>query len=223
MNAHTIDMTTHSLDLTVELRSAAGTATEYYQTDEARIQEALRLLADPRLFTQRHLLLTSRHRASMIPCRGIDMIIIHTSAPIPVKFPLELPVGQFDLTERPEDLPDEDSAAVEEHCERKPGQVHRHTARVEVRTLGGWTVSLRAVAVIRGHAQDERQFFSHLPDTPTIPFRLPEGGLGLINTANITVATATPKPEALPGTPLPLIWRRRSSALRRGNQSALLH
>lgn len=197
-------------DLTVELRSADGTSTEYYQTDEARIQEALRLLADPRLFAQRHLLLTSRHRASMIPCAGIDMILVRTSVPTPVKFPVTLPVGKFDLAEQPEDLPEEDFSATEEPCERKPGQARRHTSRVEIRTFGGWTVSLRMEAAIRGHLQDERQFFSHLPDAPTIPFRLPEGGFGLINTANITVATASPKPDAIPGTPLPLILRRHS-------------
>lgn len=201
-------MITIPTDLTVELRSADGTSTEYYQTDETRIQEALRLLADPRLFAQRHLLLASRHRASMIPCGGIDMILVRTSAPVPVKFPVSLPVGKFDLAEQPEDLPENNAVINEENCERKPGQAHRLTSRVEIRTFGGWIVSLRMAAAIRGHLQDERQFLSHLPDTPTIPFRLPEGGFGLINTANITVATASPKPEALPGTPLPLILRR---------------
>lgn len=211
------------IDLTVELRSADGTSAQYYQTNAERIREALRLLADPRLFAQRHLLLASRHRASLIQCQGIDMIIVHTSAPIPVKFPLHLPVGQFDLTECPEDLPEDDPPTTEETCERKPGQAHLHTARVEIRTLGGWSVSLQAEALIRGHAQDERQFFSKLPDTPTIPFRLPEGGLGLINTANITVATATPKPDAIPGTPLPLIFRRQNAPRRRGNESVMIH
>ena len=56
---------------------------------------------------------------------------------------------------------------------------------MEIHTLGGWTVTLKAVAMIRGNVQDERQLFSHLPDVPTIPFRLEEGGFGLINTANI--------------------------------------
>jgi hypothetical protein len=47
-----------------------------------------------------------------------------------------------------------------------------------------------------------------LPDVPTVPFRLVEGGFGLINTANIIRASAWPKPEALPGTALPLALRR---------------
>ncbi|HZI33160.1 MAG TPA: hypothetical protein VFF11_12530, partial [Candidatus Binatia bacterium] len=114
----------------------------------------------------------------------------------------------FDLSERPDDLLDNNFATTEENCGQQPGQAHQRASRIEIRTLGGWTVGLRAVAVIRGHFQDERQFFSHLPDVPTIPFRLTEGGFGLINTANITVTTATPKPDALPGTPMPLILRR---------------
>ena len=43
---------------------------------------------------------------------------------------------------------------------------------------------------------------------PTIPFRLEEGGFGLINTANIMRVSAWPKPEALPGIALPLALRR---------------
>jgi hypothetical protein len=66
--------------------------------------------------------------------------------------------------------------------------------QVEIHTLGGWTVTLKAVAMIRGNVQDERQLFSHLPDVPTIPFRLEEGGFGLINTANIIRASACAGP-----------------------------
>jgi hypothetical protein len=43
---------------------------------------------------------------------------------------------------------------------------------------------------------------------PTIPFRLQEGGFGLINTGNITRVSAWPKPEALPAISLPLELRR---------------
>src|SRR5687767_6406211 len=75
MNTPQVDMTTNPIDLTLELRSANGTATEFYQADEERVREALRLLAAPQLFAQHHLLLTSQHCASMIPCKGIDMIL----------------------------------------------------------------------------------------------------------------------------------------------------
>ncbi len=211
MNTHNVDMTTRTtstVDLTLELRSANGSSTEFYQADEERVREALRLLAAPQLFAQRHLLLASQHCASLIPCRGIDMILVRTSARTPLKFPLNLPVGLFDLVEQPEAWPDNRSAAIEDQNEQQHGQPRRHSSQVEIHTLGGWTVTLKAVAMIRGNVQDERQFFSHLPDVPTIPFRLEEGGFGLINTANIMRASAWPKPEALPGIALPLALRR---------------
>ena len=208
MNTHTDDMTTNPIDLTLELRSANGSSTEFYQADEERVREALRLLAAPRLFAQPHLLLASQHCASMIPCKGIDMILARTLARTPLKFPLNLPVGLFDIVERPEARPDNKSAAIEDQKEPERGQSHRRSAQVEIHTLGGWTVTLKAVAMIRGNVQDERQLFSHLPDVPTIPFRLEEGGFGLINTANIMRASARPKPEALPGVALPLALRR---------------
>jgi hypothetical protein len=187
----------------LELRSANGSSTEFYQADEERVHETLRLLAAPRLFAQRHLLLASQHCASMIPCKWIDMILVHTSARTPLKFPLDLPVGRFDFVEQPEAWPDNKSVAFED----QNGQQHRRNAQVEIHTLGGWTVTLKAMAMIRGNVQDERQFFSHLPDVPTIPFRLKEDGFGLINTANIMRASACPKPEALPGIALPLALR----------------
>ena len=207
MNTPPVDMTTHPIDLTIELRSANGSSTEFYQTDEERVREALRLLAAPRLFAQPHLLLASQYCASMIPCRGIDMILARTSARTPLKFPLNLPVGLFDIVEQPEAWPDNKSAAIEDPNQQERGQPRRRSSQVEIHTLGGWTVTLKAVAMIRGNLQDERQLFSHLPDVPTIPFRLEEGGFGLINTANIMRASARPKPEALPGIALPLALR----------------
>jgi hypothetical protein len=215
MNTHNVDMTTRTtgtVDLTIELRSANGSSTEFYQADEERVLETLRLLAAPQLFAQRHLLLASQHSASMIPCKGIDMILARTSARTPLKFPLNLPVGLFDLVEQPEAWPDNKSAAIEDQNEQEHGQPRRRNSQVEIHTLGGWTVTLKTVAMIRGNVQDERQFFSHLPDVPTIPFRLEEGGFGLINTANIMRASAWPKPEALPGIALPLALRRWTSS-----------
>lgn len=207
-------MNARTTDLNVEIRFADGTSTEFYQTDEERIREALRLLSAPRLFAQPHLLLTSRQCASIIPCKGIDMILARASGPLPLKFPLNFPVGQFDLIEQPEEFRGDDFPAVEELQGQESQQEHRHDSRVEIRTVGGWSVNLKTVAVIRGHLQDERQFLSHLPEVPTIPFRLREGGVGFINTANITRASAWPKPEALPGTPLPLIMRKRTHSVR---------
>jgi hypothetical protein len=197
-------MTTNPIDLTIELRSANGSSTEFYQADEERVRETLRLLAAPQLFAQPRLLLTSQHCASMIPCKGIDMILVRTFARTPLKFPLNLPLGLFDIVEQPEAWPDNKSTAIEVQNEQEHGQPHRRSLQVEIHTLGGWTVTLKAVAMIRGNIQDERQLFSHLPDVPTLPFRLEEGGFGLINTANIMRASARPKPEALPGIALPM-------------------
>jgi hypothetical protein len=194
---------TNPIDLTLELRSANGSSTKYYQADEECVRETLRLLAEPRLFAQRHLLLAAQHGASMIPCKWIDMILVRTFARTPLNFPLHLPVGQFDLVEQPEARPDSNSVATEDQS----GQQQRRNARVVIHTLGGWTVTLKALAMIRGSVQDERQFFGHLPDVPTIPFRLEKGGFGLINTANIMRASAWPKPEELPGIALPLEFR----------------
>ena len=193
---------TNPVDLTLELRSANGSSTEFYQANEEHVRETLRLLAAPQLFAQRHLLLASQHCASMIPCKGIDMILVRTFARTPLTFPLDLPVGLFDIVEQPEAWPYNKSGAIKD----QNGQ--RRNALVEIHTLGGWTVTLKAIAMIRGNVHDERQFFSNLPDVPTIPFRLEEGGFGLINTANIMRASAWPKPEALPGIALPLGLRR---------------
>ena len=207
MNTPPDDMTTNQIDLTLELRSANGSSAEFYQADEERVRETLRLLAAPQLFAQHHLLLTSQHCASMIPCSGIDMILVRTFARAPLKFPLNLPVGLFDIVEQPEAWPDNKLAPMEDQNKQERGQPHRRSLQVEIHTLGGWTVTLKAAAMIRGTIQDERQLFSHLPDVPTIPFRLEEGGFGLINTANIMRASARPKPEALPGIALPLEMR----------------
>lgn len=202
-----MDLTINTTDLTIELRAANGSITEYCQADQEQACEALRLLTSPQLFAQRHLVLASEHCGSMIPCAGIDMILVRTHARIPLKFPLNLPVGLFDIVEQPGGSPEHQSAALEDQTKPERGQPHRRNAQVEIHTLGGWTVTLKAVAMIRGNLQDERQLFSHLPDVPTVPFRLMEGGFGLINTANIIRASAWPKPEALPGIALPLELR----------------
>ncbi len=42
MNTPLVDMTTNRIDLTLELRSANGSLTEFYQADEERVREALK-------------------------------------------------------------------------------------------------------------------------------------------------------------------------------------
>ncbi len=201
------DKAANQIDLTLELRSANGSSTEFYEVDAERVRETLRLLAAPGLFAQSHLLLASQHCASMIPCKGIDMILARTSAPLPLKFPLNLPAGLFDIVEQSDAWPDSKSAAIEDQGGQH-GQPLRRNSQVEIHTLGGWAVTLDAVATYRGDVQDERQFISQLPNLPTIPFRLEEGGFGLINTVNIVRVSTWPKPEALTGIALPLELRR---------------
>jgi hypothetical protein len=56
----------------------------------------------------------------------------------------------------------------------------------------------------RATVQDQRQSFADLFDLPVIPFRLLEGGIGLINPNNITRVSARPTLGALPETALPM-------------------
>ena len=121
----------------------------------------------------------------------------------------------------PEDCPDNNLAATEDHHDQEPGRARRLTSRVEIHTFGGWVVTLKAVAMARGNVQDERQLFAHLLNVPTIPFRLAEGGIGLINPTNITRVSAWPKPDALPGTALPLALRRWTPSFQRACKPAL--
>ena len=198
-------------NLTLELCSANGSSAEFHEADQERIREALRLLAAPRLFAEPHLLLTSQHCASLSPCKGIDMIRARTSAPIPLQFPLEHPAGRFDIVEQQGASPDDEPAPIEDQ-DGPHGQPRRRDLHAEIHTLGGWTVTLKAVAMFRGNVQDERQFFLQLPNLPTIPFRLQDGGFGLINTANIVHVSAWPKPETLPPNSLPFELRRLTPA-----------
>jgi len=196
-------MSTNRTNLTLELRSANGSTTEFFETDKERVREALRLLAAPRLFAEPHLLLASQNCASMIPCKGIDMILVRTSAQLPIQFPLELPVGLFDFVEHQYAWPDDRSAPIKE----QDGQSRQRNSQLEIHTLGGWTVALKAMAMFHGTLQDELQFFSRLSSLPTIPFRLKDGGFGLLNTANIVCVSAWPKPEVIPAFSLPLELR----------------
>lgn len=198
------------VDLTVEICSADGNSAEFYQAEEERIAEALRSLATPRLLGQSHLVLASEHGASMIPCRGIDLLRARTSAPTPLSFPLTLPAGLLDIVETAADCPD--SPVAEAPPEPEPGTAPPLTSQVEIHTLGGWRVTLKAVARAHGSVHDERQLFAHLLTLPAIPFRLEAGGFGLINPANLTRLSARPRPSVLPGHALPLALLRGTPA-----------
>jgi hypothetical protein len=125
-----------------------------------------------------------------------------------LKFPVDIPAGRFDLVELPSAGLDNKAVAIKD----QNGRTRRRYLQLEIQTLGGWAVTLGAVAMFRGSTQDERQFFSQLPALPAIPFRRKQGGFGLINTANITRVSAWPRPETLPGTVLPLTLCRQTPA-----------
>jgi len=201
MNTHTDDMAAKPVDLTVEFRSADGTSTEYYQTDEERIRKTLRLLATPRLLTQPQLVLASEHGVAVVPVRGIDIILARTSGPAPLIFPLIFPAGLLDITEVGEDVPDDN------FCEKLHDGGWRLSplvSHVEVHTLGGWAVTLKILATTGSTVHDQRQWFAHLLNLPVVAFRLQEGGIGLINPNNITRVTAHPTPDGVPEAVLPM-------------------
>jgi hypothetical protein len=147
----------------------------------------------------------------MISCRGIDMILARTLAKLPLAFPVTISAASLDIIESSESPPRRDSAAVANHQARDGHKGCPLSSRVEIHTLGGWTINLRIAAFSRGTAHDERQLFAHLLNVPTIPFRLETGGFGLINPGNITRLNAWPKPEAFPETALPMEYIRQTA------------
>jgi hypothetical protein len=205
MNTQPAETMTTPIDLTLELRSADGTSTEYYQADEERIRKTLRLLSTPRLLTQPQLVLASEQGASTIPCRAIDMILARTSAQVPVIFPLKSPVGLLDITEFRDEQPGEAPAGADDLADSDFSRpLDALISKVEIHTLGGWVSTLKVVAMTRGTVHDQRQSLAHLFDLPVIPFCLKAGGIGLINPNNITRVSAHPTPDALPNTALPM-------------------
>lgn len=193
------------VDLTVELRTADGISTEYYQTDEERIQKTLRLLAEPQLLTRPQLVLASEQGVSTIPCRAIDMILARTTAQLPVVFPLKSPMGLLDIAECPAGQLDEESGTWSPLTVTDCGTPSNPlVSRVQIHTIGGWVISLKVLAVNQGTVHDQRQSFAHLFELPVISFRLALGGIGFINPKNITHVSGHPTPDALPNTALPM-------------------
>jgi len=193
---------TTAFDLTVEIRSADGKLTEFYQSDEERARKTLAHLAAPRLLSQPQLTLASEHGVSAIPSRMIDMILARTSTTAPLVLPLIFPAGLLDLVEVGQHRPEENSAAPEDSNNDNSGVLTSIRSTVEIHTLGGWMSKLKTQAMASRTVQDQRQSFAHFFDLPVIPFRLAEGGIGLINPANITRVSVNPPPKVLPETAL---------------------
>ncbi len=196
-------MTTNPIDLTLELHSADGMVAEFYQTDAERIRKILRLLATPRLFTQPELIIASESHASAITARTIDVILARTGVDLPKILQLNSPAGPVDISEVDKTC-DDSSPTVREGEGQCLDRIISRTFRVEIRTLGGWATVLEVRAQVQGTVQDRRLTFAHVFQVPVIPFSLRAGGIGFINPANLTRATAYPPPDSLPETALPL-------------------
>jgi len=204
----------HSIDLTLEVRSADGTAAEFYQSDAARVAKALRFLSTPRLFAEPQLTFASEHWVTAIATRTIDVILARTAAPFPEILPLKSPAGPVDISEVEERSPVFDKGTSSD-------EMNSRTFRVEIQTLGGWSNILEVRAEIRGTVHDRRQTFSHIFQVPVIPFKLCTGGIGFINPGNLTRATACPAPDSLPDTALPMQFLRWNPFRSRTNGNAV--
>ena len=132
------------------------------------------------------------------------MILARTSARTPQIFPLIFPAGLLDLAEVHDDWPGGDATSDEDRAGAGAAQLSPLVSDLEIHTVGGWGVALRLLAMARATVRDQRQSFADLFDLPVIPFRLLEGGIGLINPNNIARVSARPTPGALPETALPM-------------------
>ena len=187
--------------LSVEIRSANGGRTEFVQAGAERIARILHVLSTPRVFAQPQLIIASTQSINLFPCRAIDMILVRTSTPALSMIPLKSSLGEVYIWEDCAPLPNLDSA--------KEGGVddeanNRRTSHGEIQTVGGWSSTLKTLAIVRGTVLDQRQSFAHLLELPVIPFRLADGGVGLINPSNIARIWSHPTPDALPETALPM-------------------
>jgi hypothetical protein len=199
----------HSIDLTLEVRSADGTAAEFYQPDAARVGKALRFLSTPRLFAEPQLTFASEHWVTAIATRTIDVILARTNAPVPAVLPLKSPAGPIDISEVAKCVSEDDESVVLDKRDRKNSEaMNSRSFRVEVYTFGGWSNILGGARGDSRQVYDRRQTFSHIFQVPVIPFKLCTGGIGFINPGNLTRATACPAPDSLPDTALPMQFLR---------------
>lgn len=197
---------TTTLDLTIEIRSADGVATEFYETDGERIRKTLLELMTPRLLTQPQLRLAWEYGVHEIPIRMIDVILARTSAPAPVIFPLIFPAGLLDIAEVRGDQLD---SGLAEHADADwSSQASPVTSQWEIHTAGGWVGRLKMLAMNRGRIQGERRSLTHFLNLPAIPFRLEGGGIGLINPNNI-IRVRVPRAGSLS---FPKVFPERASA-----------
>jgi hypothetical protein len=164
------------------------------QTDAASAESTLRQLLSPRLFHPPLLTLASERSLSAMPTRTIDLILAHTTSPLP---PLPLPSGWVDAVEVT------DAALFNlEALEAAAAAENKHVMLAEIHTLGDWMIRLKFETIVVESIEEKRHLWNHLLDLGAIPFRLPAGGIGVINAANIVRATVCPPLEGVAETGL---------------------
>jgi hypothetical protein len=188
------NMTTTHPELTLDICTEDGSRTQFVQADATSVETALRQLVSPRLFHPPLLTLASERSLSAMPTRTIDLILAHTASPIP---PLPLPGGWVDAVEVT------DTALCHlEALEAAAAAENRHVMLAEIHTLGDWMIRLKFETIAVESLQERRHLWNHLLDLGAIPFRLPAGGMGVINAANIVRATVCPPLEGVAETAL---------------------
>ena len=188
--------------LTLEILSGDASRTRLVLDQEDTVERTLRLLTNPRLLSLPQLVLTSAEGVSAIACRGVDIILARTLVRTPAVFPLIFPAGVLDLVEHPQDEPESDFIDSKDSPPRGPEPLSPVTMYLEVHSFGGWTVTLKAITMVCGSFHDQRHPIARLFALPVIAFRLLEGGIGIVNPANIIRVRAWPRLRALPDTPV---------------------
>ena len=184
---HVRENTGDRTDLTLEVRSEDGSSAEFYQDNGASIVRTLELLNTPRLFAQPLLVVASEHGINALPCRTIDMILAHTLVPAPTQWP----AGLLDAVQVPRQVTEDD--ARQDRASGEPdGPPNITTYRIQIHTVGGWTVSLDIRAVEPSTVLDQRVLLAHLFNLPVVLFRLATGGIGFLNPVKISLITVEP-------------------------------
>ncbi len=181
-------MTKPPLDLTLVIRSEDGSSAEFFQEQEDCVNRILRMLANPRLFSQPLLMLASPHNISAIPCRTIDMILASTLAPVTVRWP----TGFLEVVEVAGPDSNADALVPESTGGDSAEPADATTFYIQIYTLGSWGVTLKVKAAAQATVQDKRLLLAHFLDLPVLPFRLAAGGMGFINPAKINRVTGLP-------------------------------
>lgn len=195
-------MTTPDTDLTVEICTQDGSRTEFYQNDRENVARILGLVVTPRLFSQSLLMFASEQGVTCFANRAVDVIRIHTSAPMQLAWPR----GLASMEEISREGFDEEVSGWD-HDNGELGDAIAIAAagasHMEIHTTGAWVIFLRFFADESGTIHDQRFSLAHFFDLPVIPFRLKAGGVGFVNPVNISRISMYPGFKGAPASALP--------------------